>query len=621
MANGGEKGAGIGGGMGGSGSHIIINGGTITATGRGRGAAGIGGGENTSSSGGDRCPGSYITINGGVVTATGCDEGAGIGGGNKSSGSYITITGGTVTANGGTNASGIGRGLVWQGNYCSNIFVAVELIIRADGNNPPLTVVAAGHTATTDIASELDGKRYATVRIPQGGIVTYGEYITVSPQFASGSRVDAETVVTFTAADRWAENYEFLGFYKENTFKNKITNGVSGLTYTVTVLDDDISVYAKYEEFTPTPYIDANGQEQTVNAAEITDGTSTLNAGWYVVKGEVSRGNITCNGAVRLILADDAKLTATGGENQAGITVSGDGNSLTIYGQTAQSGKLIAKGGIHAAGIGGEYTHGSNITINGGIITATGGDYGTGIGGGDRGAGYNIIINRGVVTATGGGSAAGIGGGFEQSGYDITINGGEVTANGGKDGAGIGGGVRKDGYNITINGGIITANGGENAAGIGRGNGGSASNIKVAASLAVYADNNNPPMVEILHTSNQDIASSVNKRYVIAKDDATGAKEAAIAAINAAIIGVTNADIIAIAENAIDAINAAANPHEIEIIKAQALAAIASAKAIYNSALGEMGEPCTDCPAVDVTKGTTTIRLYSPEKVEFKKME
>ncbi len=38
-------------------------------------------------------------------------------------------------------------------------------------------------------------------------------------------------------------------------------------------------------------------------------------------------------------------------------------------------------------------------------------------------------------------------------------------------------------------------------------------------------------------------------------------------------------------------------------------------------ALGAMGEPCTDCPAVDVTKGTTTIRLYSPEKVEFRKME
>ncbi len=34
-----------------------------------------------------------------------------------------------------------------------------------------------------------------------------------------------------------------------------------------------------------------------------------------------------------------------------------------------------------------------------------------------------------------------------------------------------------------------------------------------------------------------------------------------------------------------------------------------------------MDTPCTDCPAVDVTKGTTTIRLYNPEKVEFRKQE
>ena len=161
----------------------------------------------------------------------------------------------------------------------------------------------------------------------------------------------------------------------------------------------------------------------------------------------------------------------------------------------------------------------------------------------------------------------------------------------------------------------------QNAAGIGGGMNGSCSNIFVAASLTVYADNNNPPTTIIMHATDQDIASSVNKRHVIVKDDMTGIKEAAIAAINAAIEGVTNEDIIAIATNAINAINEAINVREITIIKEQALAAIASAKAIYNSGLGEMGEPCTDCPAVDVTKGTTTIRLYNPEKVEFRKME
>ena len=35
--------------------------------------------------------------------------------------------------------------------------------------------------------------------------------------------------------------------------------------------------------------------------------------------------------------------------------------------------------------------------------------------------------------------------------------------------------------------------------------------------------------------------------------------------------------------------------------------------------LGEMGTPCDDCPSIEVTKGDNTIRLYSPEKVEFKK--
>ncbi|MCQ2304153.1 MAG: hypothetical protein MJZ97_04060 [Bacteroidales bacterium] len=557
-ASGGNYAAGIGGGSNASGSNITINGGTVTANGGGN-AAGIGGGSNAS--------GSNITINGGKVTATGGVGGAGVGGGFAGSGSNITINGGTVTANAGENASCIGRGNLWHGNYGSNIFVAVELVVRADNSNPPQTVVAADRTAETDIAGDLDGKRYATVRIPQPCIVTYGDYITVSPQFASGGTVAVGTEITFTAADRFADNYEFLGFYKESTFENKITNGVSGLTYTATVLDDDISVYAKYEEFIPTPYIDANGQEQSVKTTEITNETSTLNAGWYVVTGEVSRGNITCNGAVHLILADGAKLTATGGNNQAGITVSGGGNSLTIYGQTAQSGQLFATGGYEGAGIGGgKYGSGSNITVNGGTVTANGGDSGAGIGGGWHGSGSNIIINGGNVIANGGGDVyggAGIGGGYEGSGWSI----------------------------------------------------------KVATALTVYADNTNPPTTEISHTDN-DIASHIAVfRYVIVNDVATGAKEAAIAAINAAIEGVTNADIIAIATNAIDAINAATSADVINAIKEQALAAIASAKAIYNSALGEMGEPCEDCPAVEVTKGDNTIILYNPESVTFKKTE
>ena len=71
-----------------------------------------------------------------------------------------------------------------------------------------------------------------------------------------------------------------------------------------------------------------------------------------------------------------------------------------------------------------------------------------------------------------------VGGGSKEKtsgiGSDITITGGTVTATGGKYGAGIGGGGSRaykggDGSNITISGGTVTANGGQFGAGIGGG--------------------------------------------------------------------------------------------------------------------------------------------------------
>lgn len=105
-ATGGAGGAGIGGGLGGSGSNITISGGTVTATSTDMGA-GIGGGREGS--------GSNITISGGTVTATSTALGAGIGGGDSSFGSNITISGGSVHALKGANApNDIGGG--YNGN-------------------------------------------------------------------------------------------------------------------------------------------------------------------------------------------------------------------------------------------------------------------------------------------------------------------------------------------------------------------------------------------------------------------------------------------------------------------------------------------------------------------------
>lgn len=132
------------------------------------------------------------------------------------------------------------------------------------------------------------------------------------------------------------------------------------------------------------------------------------------------------------------------------------------------------------AGIGGGYyAAGSNITISGGEVTATGGMSGAGIGGGYSKEGNNITISGGTVTATGGQYGAGIGGGSRETGSDITISGGTVTATGGLCGAGIGGGEGRTGSDITVSGGTITTTGGKNATDIGGGNGGSTGMVTI----------------------------------------------------------------------------------------------------------------------------------------------
>lgn len=155
-------------------------------------------------------------------------------------------------------------------------------------------------------------------------------------------------------------------------------------------------------------------------------------------------------------------VTAQGGKYAAGI--GGGDSTVTIY-----DGSVTATGGEYGgAGIGGGNNGSGEVTITGGTVTATGGDHGAGIGGGNKGSG-KVTITGGTVTATGGDSyGAGIGGGNDGAG-DVTIAGGRVTATGGSGGAGIGGGDGGAGT-VTISGGTINATGTpDTAAGIGGG--------------------------------------------------------------------------------------------------------------------------------------------------------
>jgi len=183
--------------------------------------------------------------------------------------------------------------------------------------------------------------------------------------------------------------------------------------------------------------------------------------------------------------SEGAQLTATGGSYAAGIGggIGGVGGNITI-----SEGTVTATGSSGGAGIGGGIGGaGGNITISEGTVTATGSSGGAGIGGGIGGAGGNITIGGGTVTATGSNSAAGIGGGAYEAGGNITISGGTVTATGSSGGAGIGGGSGGAGGNITIDGGTVTATGGDFGAGIGGGYFGAGGDVIIMGSPIVYA--------------------------------------------------------------------------------------------------------------------------------------
>ena len=203
------------------------------------------------------------------------------------------------------------------------------------------------------------------------------------------------------------------------------------------------------------------------------------------------------NGNVEIELDGNNELKS--GPHRAGLekNTSTSTGTLTLKDDNNEAGSLTATGGDWGAGIGngGYYGNsdnrsGENITITGGTVNATGGWGGAGIGGGYYGSGKNITIKGGTVTATGGEEGAGIGGGYYYgggyygngyygNGENIKITDGTVNATGGWGGAGIGGGGGGNGKNITIIGGTVTAGGGYRGAGIGGGISGSGKNITI----------------------------------------------------------------------------------------------------------------------------------------------
>ena len=219
------------------------------------------------------------------------------------------------------------------------------------------------------------------------------------------------------------------------------------------------------------------------NWLEGSENATTLASGWYVVDHDAKyKETLNVMGNVRIILCDGATLNA-----QQGIYIQ-FGQTLTVYGQSGDSGKLYAHPDNNIAGIGGvENKVAGHFIMHGGEIDAQGGSNNyAGIGGGDHDSGIQeVTIYGGKVSAVGRNSAAGIGKGQQNKFHEtVTIYGGTVYAQGGYTsnntsdhaGAGIGGGEDCGNGNIIIYGGDVTAIGTEHAAGIGGGEQGAIAN-------------------------------------------------------------------------------------------------------------------------------------------------
>jgi len=138
---------------------------------------------------------------------------------------------------------------------------------------------------------------------------------------------------------------------------------------------------------------------------------------------------INCLGDATIILKDGTENSVKGfNESYPGILIP-FGKTLTIKGETKGTGTLSTSSNGEAAGIGGGWNIGcGNINIEGGVITATGGQYAAGIGGGFDCKCGNIMITSGVtsVTATKGNEAPnsiGIGAGKNGTCGTVTIGG------------------------------------------------------------------------------------------------------------------------------------------------------------------------------------------------------
>ena len=484
-----RSGAGIGGGEDGGVDSIIISGGTVEAKG-GEGAAAIGSGEQQEMAG-------TIEISGGDVKAisntylsntwgTASEQvGAAIGAGDdgnltgtiKLTGghTYAEINHGDISNSDRKRIPVIGAGLDGEVEDTASIILGDDMSVYEKDNEERIYrenrykyVTEKTYTLVIESCSQSNAVYTVDDDHPENHVrncayclnhdsiphIYHGQWTWDGYSSATASLFCPDCYDKFTATATGGDITSEI-----TTEPSTTASGVRTYTAKVTRYGVDYTG-TKTERIsltTDVEYKDTDGSIKTKTAKAVYSDDTALSTGWYAVMSSFTTNNrISCNGNVNLILCDDCSLEAT-----KGISVN-SGSSLTIWGQENESGVLTARANKEQyqndAGIGGDDSSSGAITINGGKVNASGGEYCAGIGGSHISS-ADITINGGTVTAQGGLSAAGIGcGSFRGGGVaKVTINGGTITAAGGNYGAAIGGGRLSRGV-VTINGGDVTAN-------------------------------------------------------------------------------------------------------------------------------------------------------------------
>ena len=307
-ANGGGRGAGIGGSSNKDG-QVTITGGKITATG-GNGAAGIGGGasDKYTAVGGD----GDVTISGGTITATGGSGAAGIGGGCDGNGT-VTITGGDITAKArGYYGAGIGGGC---GEIPKDTLIGGNGTVTISGGT--ITEASGGYMAA-GIGSGLQG--LGTVTIEGDAVIKNAQGGEAGAGIGSGTRGNSEIIIRDNAVIENAES---------SANGAGIGSGQGDLNYDYdtgeTIIDKTVGK------------VTIEGNAKIENAKSGSGGSGigggTLGIGNVIIRGNAQIGN------------------ATGGDEGAGI----GGGALGTGDVTIEGNVTIenAQGGAGAAGIGG----------------------------------------------------------------------------------------------------------------------------------------------------------------------------------------------------------------------------------------------------------------------------